>query len=208
MQLAKFVMRLNDFVVTRRDGAGYDHMGAIICDSILQAGLNYRSVVAPRIKELLLRWPSGRRTSVFASMTKRYGIRDVLNWRDKEKPHRISALTDFFLRRSIETESELAEWLLDSSHASSLIDVRGVGPKTIDYIKSLVGVQTVAVERQVRTFVSWAGLSLNSYNEIRSVVCDAARLLGHDSCDLDHAIWKYVSTRHMATMNRRTSTAA
>lgn len=143
-QLAAYIASLDGFIVRPRTGANYDHMGAIICDSILQAGLNYATVVAPRVRSLMRRWPKALRTSVFASMSKRFGLGDVLNWRDPEKPRRIVELTSFLIRNTVETESELRDWLIVNGNAERLSTVRGVGPKTIDYIKSLVGVQTVA----------------------------------------------------------------
>lgn len=199
-RLADYIAGLDGFVVHPRTGANYDHMGAIICDSILQAGLNYATVVAPRVQRLLVRWPKARRTSVFVSMTKRLGLADVLNWRDPEKPRRIVELTGFFAGERIETERELHNWLSIAGHAETLLTVRGVGPKTIDYIKSLVGVQTVAVDRHLRTFVARAGLQLRAYDDVRTVTCAAADILGHEYCALDHAIWSYVSQNRRSTV--------
>jgi endonuclease III len=179
-------------------------MGAIICDTILQAGLNYRTVVAPRVNELIRRWPSAWRTSTFAAMTTRFGISKVLNWRDPEKPRRIIELTNLLSANHVDSESQLREWLSDSANTEPLRRVRGVGPKTADYIKALVGVEAVAVDRHVRTFVAWAGLSLARYDEVQQVVCDAADMLGHDRGALDHAIWTYVS----AADARRAASAA
>jgi hypothetical protein len=192
-RLADYIASLDGFIVRPRTGANYDHMGAIICDSILQAGLNYATVVGPRVRRLIERWPKARRTSVFASMSKRLGLGDVLNWRDPEKPRRIVELTSFLMGEKIDTEGELRNWLSIAGHAETLSTVRGVGPKTIDYIKSLVGVQTVAVDRHLRTFVERAGLRLRAYDDVRGVTCEAADILGHEYCALDHAIWSYVS---------------
>ena len=194
-RLASFITSLEDFVVRPRSGANYDHMGAIICDAILQAGLNYATVVAPRVQTLLRRWPTARRTSVFVSMTRRFGLNGVLSWRDPEKPRRIKHLSDFLISHSIEVESDLHNWLSIEGNSESLSVVRGIGPKTIDYIKALVGLQTIAVDRHVRSFIKWAGVPLRDYDEIRAVTCKAADLLGYEYCALDHAIWSYVSER-------------
>ena len=71
--------------------------------------------------------------------------------------------------------------------------VRGVGPKTVDYLKTLVGLPAIAVDRHLRTFVSWAGLDLSDYDEISAVLSRAADLLEVHRGSLDHAIWSYVS---------------
>ena len=191
--LADFVSSIPGFSYEQRNCACYAHMGATICDSILQAGLNYRTVVAPRIRSLLRRWPSARTTSAFRRMLNRFDLRQVISWQDSEKPRRIVELTDFCVGRGLETEECLRCWLEDDGNAESLLDVKGVGPKTVDYVKTLVGLPAVAVDRHVRTFVSWAGLNLTSYDEIKLTVVQAADLLGVHRGSLDHAIWSYVS---------------
>jgi hypothetical protein len=194
-KLADYILGLADFRIYERTGAGYQHMGAIITDAVLQAGLNYRTVVAPRVQSLMLRWPSAYRTSTFATMIRRFGIKDVISWRDDEKPRRIECLTDFFVGQQVDTESQCREWLSDERNLVLLRQVHGIGPKSVDYIKSLVGVPAVAVDRHVRVFVKWSGLSLSHYEDIRQAVCEAAELLSCGYCDLDHAIWRYVSSK-------------
>lgn len=202
VELANFISRLHDFLVFRRVGACYDHMGATITDVVLQAGLNYSTVVSPRVQTLIRRWPSARHTSTFASLIRRFGVKGVISWRDDEKPRRIECLTDFFLEQQIESESDCREWLLIESNLGLLREVRGIGPKSVDYLKSLVGVPAVAVDRHVRTFISWAGLTLSHYDDIRQVVCEAAEILDYGYCDLDHAIWRYVSSRSDSSVIR------
>lgn len=168
-------------------------MGATICDSILQAGLNYRTVVAPRIRRLLGRWPSAQTTSAFRRMTNRFDLCEAISWQHPEKPRRILELADFCVGERLETEECLRCWLEDDRNADVLLGIRGVGPKTVDYIKTLVGLPAVAVDRHLRTFVSWAGLDLTSYDEIQLTVVQAADMLGVHRGSLDHAIWSYVS---------------
>jgi hypothetical protein len=207
-QLAEFISRMDGFTVPEKRGAGYQHMGAIICDSILQAGLNYRYVVAPRIETLLIRWPSAYRTSTFARMIRRHGLMQVLAWKDSEKPGRIEDLTNFLLQQSVDTENELRSWLSSSSNIPLLRQIHGVGPKTVDYIKSLVGIDTVAVDRHIRTVVSWAGISATDYEETREIVCEAAAILNHELCAFDYAIWRYVSTLDRGSSSRPVLDAA
>jgi endonuclease III len=111
-----------------------------------------------------------------------------------EKPRRILELTEFLLGERVETEEGFAEWLTYDQNIALLRQVRGVGPKTADYIKSIVGIPTVAVDRHVRAFVRLAGLEIRDYDQIRETVCAAADILGYDHSALDHAIWVYSST--------------
>ena len=193
-RLRSFVRGLGDFHIQARSGASYAHMGATICDTILQAGLNYRTVVAPRVQRVMYRWSSATGTSRFLGMISRHGLNDVLLWKHPEKPTRIGQFTEFLARQGIETEGELSEWLTNDANSQSLRGLRGVGPKTVDYLKSLVGLPAVAVDRHVRTFVEWAGVRATSYDQIRQVVCEVADSLHLEHRVLDHAIWSYVST--------------
>lgn len=194
-RLCQFIRALSSFDVRPRDGACYAHMGATICDTILQAGLNYRTVVAPRVQRMLDRWPAAVTTSRFIAMVERHGLNDVLLWRNAEKPTRIGQLADFLKLRGIETEADASNWLASDENAATLRTVRGVGPKTVDYFKSLVGLPAVAVDRHVRTFVGWAGIRATSYVDVRELVSTAADTLAVERHALDHAIWSYVSAR-------------
>jgi hypothetical protein len=194
-RLCQFICALPGFDVQPRKGTCYAHMGATICDTILQAGMNYRTVVAPRVRRVLCRWPDAATTSRFVAMIEWHGLNDVLLWRNAEKPTRIGQLAVFLQSRGVETEVDSRDWLASDENSASLQAVRGVGPKTVDYFKSLAGLPAVAVDRHVRTFVAWAGIRTTAYNEIRDLVSVAADTLHVGRHDLDHAIWSYVSTR-------------
>jgi endonuclease III len=94
---------------------------------------------------------------------------------------------------SIEVEDDLYCWLQTPNHVDLLLSVKGVGPKTADYLKGLVGLPAVAVDRHLRAFVALAGVSATGYEEIRSLICATASVLGHDPSSLDYAIWSYMS---------------
>lgn len=195
VRLCNFIRALSGFDVQPRSGACYAHMGATICDTILQAGLNYRTVVAPRVERVLCGWPAAITTSRFLAMIERHGLNEVLLWRNAEKPTRIGQFSEFLQRRGIETEGDASNWLATNENAAALREVRGIGPKTVDYFKSLVGLPAVAVDRHIRTFIAWAGIRLTTYDEIRELVSAVADSLQVGHHDLDHAIWSYVSAR-------------
>ncbi len=195
LRLTNFVRNLEGFEILPRGGACYAHMGATICDAILQAGLNYRTVVGPRVQRLIHNWPSATVTSRFLAMVSLHGLNEVLNWNHPEKPTRIGHLTEFLVTRDVETEQDLAQWLIVEANSLALKELRGVGPKTIDYLKSLVGLPAVAVDRHVRTFVGMAGIRSSGYAEIRDLVSSAADLLHVEQRALDHAIWEYVAAQ-------------
>jgi endonuclease III len=75
-----------------------------------------------------------------------------------------------------------------------LHSLNGIGPKTVDYIKMLVGIPSVAIDRHVRVFVQAAGLPQTRYAEVQQVVQLAADTLEMNRSSFDWAIWSYVSS--------------
>ena len=168
-------------------------MGATLSDAVLQAGLNYNAVVRPRVSRLLHCFPQATTTSKFLDLIDEFGAEHLLNWKHPEKPTRLIAIANFFYVRSIETENCLSEWLQSTDNAAHLETIRGIGPKTVDYLKMLVGIPAVAVDRHIRTFVQRAGFRSNNYIAIREVVEEAADRLQVHRTSLDYAIWVHIS---------------
>jgi 3-methyladenine DNA glycosylase/8-oxoguanine DNA glycosylase len=192
--LAEFVRSLDDFPDTTSIRPSHDHMGATISDCILQAGLNYRTVVAPRLRRLRREWPEAATTSGFLAVLVELGGCRLLHWQDAEKPRRVLDLTRLLVERRVETETELRRWVLEPENEAALRAIKGVGPKTVDYLKTLVGLPCVAVDRHMRTFVRAAGLPFARYDDVRKVVELAAGKLLVNPNALDCAIWSYVAS--------------
>jgi hypothetical protein len=171
----------------------YGHMGATLTDTILQAGLNYRSVVLPRVTFVLTTYPEADTTTSFWRVLCEVGPHALLRWSHPEKIGRLNRLIDLLLANKIETESELKEWLSSIAAAEELLSINGIGPKTVDYLKILVGIPTVAVDRHIKSLFSILGLEYTQYEDFRSIVCHAANILNVQAHVLDGIIWKYVS---------------
>lgn len=172
---------------------GYRHMGATLTDAILQAGLNYASVVGPRVSRIIHSFPHATTTSRFLDLIDKFGANYLLDWNHPEKPTRLIAIANFFYVRSVETENCLREWLQKPCSESSLRSIRGVGPKTVDYLKILVGIPAIAVDRHINEIVGRAGVNSRNYVEIRNIVEEAADRLKVNRTSLDYAIWVYAS---------------
>lgn len=194
--LVEHISLLNNFNIEGKSYNGYDHMGAILTDTILQAGLNYRTVVAPRVKRVMELYPIAYTTSTFLSIIEQDGANQVLNWQHPEKPRRLYEFTQFLFTLSIESDKDLYNWLMIQGNDQSLLKLRGIGPKTIDYLKNLVNLPAVAVDRHIRTFVLNAGITSGRYSEIQAIVEQAADLLNIGRSSLDHAIWLYMSNKN------------
>lgn len=194
-RLAAYIQTLHDFPHSKRGHKSYGHMGATLCDAGLQAGLNYRTVVAPRIRNLVLTWPFATTTTAFVQASYDFGLQTVLSWRHHEKLARISDWSQFFLTEMVETEVDLREWLRKPTNCERLRNRRGVGPKTLDYLKMLTGLQAIAVDRHIKSFVADAGITLTQYEDIQRVTELAAESLGISSSELDYQIWWHMSTK-------------
>lgn len=172
----------------------YDHMGALLADSILQAGLNYNSVVRPRITAILTHYPNQSRTSQLLDLVHQGETATFLNWTHTEKVSRFDALVIFLSDCSVEHIDDLRECLLDPAFIVSLRDVRGIGPKTVDYMGCLVGLDSVAVDRHVRTFAKRVGVMEDDYDFLKAVFCYAADLLAVSRREFDAWVWQRESS--------------
>jgi hypothetical protein len=192
--LVAYVRSLDDFQIKQVEEP-YNHMGATITDAILQAGVRYDTVVRPRVHKLIKQYPEGKTTSGFLQLLDKVGSNALLDWSDNEKPNRVLGVTQFFAQQGIEIESDLKIYLQTPAHVGTLKALRGLGDKTIDYFKILVGVPTAAIDRQLNNFLARAGAEANTYDEAQAVIHAAADLLQVNRADLDHSIWRYMSTR-------------
>jgi hypothetical protein len=81
----------------------YRHMGATLGDAVLQRGIDYKSVVEPRIKRLLAAYSEATTTSAFARVVTELGAAQVLDWSEGQKPQTMTALINLPLENGVET---------------------------------------------------------------------------------------------------------
>ncbi|WP_203615374.1 hypothetical protein [Streptomyces sp. SID13726] len=103
------------------------------------------------------------------------------------------AITDLLAANGVDTHDDLHTWLDHQANRTALRTVKGVGPKSIDYIGNLVGRSHVAVDVHLRAFAADAGVPDLHYEQLRAVYEETAALLGHDKGGLEHAVWRYKS---------------
>jgi endonuclease III len=124
---------------------------------------------------------------------------EFLMWQHHTKLLRFVELTSFLDRHCIETAEDLSEQIVEQNFRKALLELHGIGPKTIDYLGCLAGVDTVAVDRHVRVFAQEAGVEINDYNGLRTVFSFAADLLELSRSDFDAWVWNTISTRQLAS---------
>lgn len=171
----------------------YYHMGATITDAILQAGLNYRHVVYPRVATLRTKFADYRTTSDFLILIQTIPLRELISWKNEQKIDRITELSWILYQSEIENEDQLLAWLRNTDNVLALSRIKGIGPKTLDYLKMLSGDQAIAIDRHLFRFLEMAGVCVKTYNEANSIYCQVAEKLRIDRYELDKKIWMYMS---------------
>lgn len=167
-----------------------DHMGAILADSVLQAGLNYMTVVRPRVLNILQMYPQADTISVLLKLIQKNRTGEFLSWQHHEKVARFQDLVAFLKDWGIEDAQDLRNNLTSEHFCSQVQSVNGVGPKTVDYMACLVGVDSIAVDRHVRTFAKAVGVENNDYHFLRRSFCCAADLLELPRREFDAWLWR------------------
>lgn len=195
-KLVNFIENHRDFNVIKSNSCFYnDHLGAILADIILQAGLNYKSVVLPRVLHIYQNYNSAHNLSGIINTIEEIGIENFLNWKNNIKINRYLSVLEFLCKNSIDTPSELAEFLTQYENAQMFLSINGIGYKTIDYFRKLMHVETVAVDRHILNFLTQANISFNNYHGAKIIVEYAADILNISRRDIDYSIWHYMSVK-------------
>lgn len=202
--LVAFVRSLPDFKVYQRHEIDmYDHIGAAIADAVLQAQRDYDTFVTPRTERILERWPEAKTVrAVFGCLTS-VSPEEFLDCKDNPASrnylaHRVQRFIDILtlLKNSgVETIDDLTKWLTIDQNSAKLSAIYGVGPKTTEYIKILVGLNTAAPDTRLRAFLALAGITSSGDTIDREVINLAADLLTIPRSCFDHSIWRYMGGR-------------
>jgi len=200
--LLKYINNLSDFKIIQPEIVmPYNHMGATITDTILQAGTKWETVVKPRILKLLKHTEAKTTKGFFNFFLDINGLKKILCWQDQEKPERILGLTNFFIKEKINNETNLKKWLKKDENITEIKKLRGIGNKTADYLKILSGISTSAIDRHLIKFLQNAGININinQYLLAQEIINKTAKLKKVKKSLLDHSIWKYMSNKKDTT---------
>lgn len=193
-QVADYANKLGvSHAASSRDRYVLDHLGAALADCVLQAGLNYSTVVRGRVERILSLYPEAETLDGTLTVLKHHTVADFLLWSHSEKIERFTNLVRLLKTHRVNDTSGLLSWLKRDECRGRLLMIRGVGPKTVDYLACLVGMDCVAVDRHVKKFVNDAGVKANGYDELRIVVSYAADLLEIPRRVFDAWIWQITS---------------
>lgn len=171
----------------------YYNMGATITDSVLQAGMNYSSVVYPRVLNILKKYSDYKTTCDFIILFQAIPIEEIIQWKNQRKQKTICELSWFLYNNGVNTEGDLAEWLKNNSNKEMTLKIKGVGRKTVDYLKLLSGGQAIPIDRHMFQFLKMAGVYTSDYNEASRIMCKTASFLKIGESALDRIVWKHMS---------------
>lgn len=194
-KLAQYVRSLPEFVIYETIGGNYNHIGATVADAVLQANNRYATHVKPRVNRILATYPEARTTTSVLRLLEEISATEFLSWHGEDRAERFSRVLGLFASEDIETEADLRDWLFDNTNLPKLRSIKGIGPKTVDYFKILVGVSTSAIDRHLLNFLGLAGLIPCGYSEAQAVINATANILSVDRAYFDHSIWQFMSRR-------------
>lgn len=172
-----------------------EHLGAVLADSVLQAGLNYVTVVRPRVLAILRNYPGLDKVSALLGLIEERGTGTFLNWRHHEKVTRFETLVFFLKERGVEDIQDLRSHLACEQFCETIQNINGIGPKTVDYMACLVGIDSIAIDRHVRAFARQVGVENDDYHFLRKSFCCAADLLALPRREFDAWLWRRAAAR-------------
>lgn len=172
----------------------YDkHIGALFTDIILQAGLNYKHIVSPRVNNVYNNYPDAYTVKKFLSVIETNGLENIIQWKHEIKLKRINDLVNFCLNNEIDTAQELKEFLVQEENKKDFLSINGIGSKTYDYLLKLMNVDTIAVDRHIYSFLSKAGIETKDYYFSKTIVEYAADIMSVSRRSIDYSIWTYMA---------------
>lgn len=179
----------------------YGHIGAVFADSILQAGLNYATVVRPRVDRILQDFALADNVAALIEIIDVGETSSFLSWTHETKIKRFEALVRAADRCSVNSVDDLRSRLITQDFESFLLTINGIGPKTYDYMSCLVGIESIAVDRHIRTYARRAGVADDSYSYLKRVFCFAADLLSVSRRSFDSWVWEREKSRTSRQMS-------
>jgi hypothetical protein len=156
----------------------YNHIGGMLADAVLQASRDYYKIVTPRVDRIQELYPEATTTMALRNLLKKVSVETFLQYKSLQRAQRFSDLLELLYDERIQDVQELKKWLRLKDSARK----KGIGPKTADYLKILVGITTTAaMDRHLFGFLEMAGVNYRGYDDAREIVHGAANLLGREA---------------------------
>lgn len=174
---------------------GWPHVGGILIDAVLQPRRSYEKVVRPRVLHVIDTYPDAATTSGFIDLIKQHDLKDVMQYQSDTRARIAHDLATDFLSHKLETVEDVRTCFQTPNAKALLIGdlrrIRGVGPKTINYLGILVGdPHSFAIDTRIYKVLRAAGVPRLSYGQAEKVMRETASQLGWPVGALDATLWK------------------
>jgi 3-methyladenine DNA glycosylase/8-oxoguanine DNA glycosylase len=173
---------------------GTSHVGAVLADAVLQAGMNYMGFVAPRVKRVEEEYPTAASISGLIEILTTTDAGTVLNCRNGRKCRTFSELAQLLAGEGIESTEDLRGWLQGDGARAKLLAVHGVAVKTAAYLRLLVGLESVAIDVHLRRAAADVGVHGDD-EQLEALFSEAARRAGVALSKVDEALWNLGTNR-------------
>lgn len=208
IRFSGFLKRLSGFRLVNPDPLlSVEHVGRVVVDGVLQVGHDYEKQVRKRV-ERIRSYPEAGTVSGFRLLLETQGIKQLLDFDSQGTEKDLLNVTKFFSGQSVESYSDLREWLEPKEHRDELLSFQSklglntntpfkVADKTADYFRLLVcHWDAVAVDKGIKYLLAQAEVvpinsNKYSYKEKRSIVQLAALEFECRPIDLDQSIYRF-----------------
>lgn len=195
-KLVEYIENHKNFNIIKSNSCFYNnHLGAVLTDIVLQAGLNYKFVVLPRVLNICKNYDSAHDLKGLLKVVDSIGIDSFLMWNNETKINRFNSVLEYLIENSINNTFELVEHLDDCRNIEHLLSIKGIGNKTIDYFLKLMHVETIAVDRHIIGFLNKANVNFSNYHNAKKIVEYTADILDISRRDIDYSIWFHMSEK-------------
>lgn len=186
---------------------GYNNPFLIIADAVLSINRQYNTFVKPRIELLKIKFNEINNLDEIYEFICSRGKEEFMNLWNYNHLQRVELLIEiikFFIEYRKENNfgddlKAMKHW----AHSKKELPIRGIGFKTNQYLRMMLGVSTVKPDVHLHRAVKEAVSKKVSDKEVVSIIESAANKLNLEATSLDHAIWK---TKAVSSKNKLVKT--
>lgn len=189
--LAEYVRSLTDFRMVSPDPP-WGHMGMTLVAVLYAPHMRYETVLG-RAMRLRDDHPDAVTTGQFARTIQELGLPHLVDINNPQARDAVVEVIDILHEAVLETEVDVRESLEDFAHRERLRQVKGIGPKTGEFLRVRCGEsEAVAVDMWMVRMLRQAGIHLTRFWEQHEVISRAAYMLGVTPATLGESIWSYM----------------
>jgi endonuclease III-like uncharacterized protein len=166
---------------------------AVLAEVVLQSGMNYKTVVKPRIDRIKDVYDDINTIESILEYINFSNVGEILQWKGDIKKSRFLRLVKFLSFQGVDNCYDLKQWLLSTNNQNELLTLDGIGPKSLDYIMLLVGISSIPIDRHLLSFAQMSGVDSSEYEYISSLYKEVSKYHGIEYHVLDSTIWNFMN---------------